>query len=225
MARYIADRVLDTELAAWLWLLIEAGASTIVCAGPSGAGKSTLLTSLLGFLDTRREPYFVRGRYEQFGSPAPLDACALLINEISPHLPVYLWGPGLGRAHELARQGAQLMATAHADTSGELIDQLAAFPNDLLETDLACWDLAIFLDAWIEERTIRREVRTVESLLVDADGRLAIERLAARSGRRAPLVLSNEALRRLVARLGLEPIGIEQVVARRAELLHAELTD
>ncbi|HYM84428.1 MAG TPA: hypothetical protein VEY67_09785, partial [Candidatus Dormibacteraeota bacterium] len=46
----ISQRVLDVELAALLWLLVEARVPIVVAAGPSGAGKTTLLTALLAFL-------------------------------------------------------------------------------------------------------------------------------------------------------------------------------
>jgi hypothetical protein len=222
IARYIADGVLGAELAAWLWLAIEAGASTIVCAGPSGAGKSTLLTSLLAFLTPARELHFVRGRYDRFDAIERSDELrhTLLINEISSHLPNYLWGPALAEAHALARRGTQLMATAHADTPEELVYQLSGFPNDLVETDLACWDLVVFLDAWIEHRAVFREVRQISTFAIDSDDRLAVQPLALRTQRRAPLLIDRDALRQLAARLARDA-SIEHEIARRGALLRA----
>jgi hypothetical protein len=220
IARYIADGALDAESAAWLWLAIEAGASTIVCAGPSGAGKTTLLTSLLAFLHPGRAPYVVHGRYERFERIRPDNAAhhALLINEISSHLPGYLWGPALAKAHELARSGAQLLATAHADEVSELVAQLLSMPNDLAMTDLDCWTCVIFLDAWIEQRVVHREVRAVETLLIDEAGRLTAESLSIRAHRRGPPALDRAAWRRLAARLGFLD-RLDQELPRRAALL------
>jgi hypothetical protein len=222
IARYIVDGALGAELAAWLWLAIEAGASTIVCARPSGAGKSTLLTSLLAFLGPARELHFVRGRYDRFDAIAHGEEPrhALLINEISSHLPIYLWGLALVEAHALARRGAQLMATAHADTPEELMYQLSEFQNELSEPDLACWKLVIFLDAWIERRAIVREVRRICTFAIDDGGRLAVQALAERPQRRAPLLLDRDALLELTKRLA-PGCPIETEIARRAALLRS----
>lgn len=57
----VRDRVLDAELAALLWLLIEGRVPIVVAAGPSGAGKSTLLAALLAFLPADADVRFVLG--------------------------------------------------------------------------------------------------------------------------------------------------------------------
>jgi energy-coupling factor transporter ATP-binding protein EcfA2 len=215
---YVADGTIDPELGAWLWVLIEHGASTIVCAGPSGAGKSTLLTSLISFLLPRRNLHFVRGRYERFENIA-LPASTLLINEISSHLPIYLWGQGLVGAHQLAGQGAQLMATAHADSSGELINQLVSFPNDVPMTDLGCWDIVVFLRAWIAGKAIHREIRAIDSFHLNSGGELAIDELAIRDRRRSALRVDFDAFRRLAMRSRIDPSILDSEISQRAALL------
>lgn len=189
----IESGMLDHELSDLLKRVIEAGASVVVCAGHSGAGKTTLLTALTEFVRHDRSAFFVRGRYEQFDAVQQPAASSLLINEISDHLPLYLWGPALARAHELAAQGAQLMTTAHADSTEEFIGQLTMFPNNVPVELLACWTLLIFLDAWIENRAVRREIRLIESLVLDENGQLAVVRLAARGLRGGALGKNREA--------------------------------
>src|SRR5215204_3797038 len=90
----IEQGVLDQATSDLLARFTGMGASAIVCAGPSGAGKTTLLTSLTPFVASNRQPYFVRGSYDPLTELEQSDASrrVILINEISPHLPIYLWG-------------------------------------------------------------------------------------------------------------------------------------
>lgn len=62
----IRDGVLDAELAALLWLLVEARVPIVVAAGPSGVGKSTLLAALLDFLPDEVRRRAVHGIGEDF---------------------------------------------------------------------------------------------------------------------------------------------------------------
>ena len=122
----VGQRVLDQPSAEHLARFVGQGASTIVCALPSGAGKTTLLTALMPFVAETRKPYFVRGMFDpldQLNAVEP-NRRALLINEISPHLPIYLWGSAACRVFDFGLNGAQLLATAHAD-SPESLDVLS----------------------------------------------------------------------------------------------------
>ncbi len=58
---------LDAELAALLWLLVEARLPVVVAAGPQLAGKTTLLTALLDFLPPEIRRIQLRGFAEDFG--------------------------------------------------------------------------------------------------------------------------------------------------------------
>ena len=58
--------VLDAELAALLWLLVEGRTPLLVAAGPSGTGKTTLLEALLDFLPAGTHRRDVLGMLEQF---------------------------------------------------------------------------------------------------------------------------------------------------------------
>lgn len=208
----IANRTIDTDLAAWLWLLIEAGASTLVCAGPGGAGKTTLLTALTAFLNPARAPYVVRGAYD------PLDAIkelppaetVLLVNEISGHLPIYLWGAGARRVFDAAGNGAQLLATAHATTVDEAIRDLTGPPVHASGDDLQRWDLVLFLDASWRGGQIERRVADVVSLSLGA-------RLMSRTT--GGLQPDPVPVQRLARRLGRPGGTIEQEVERRRTAL------
>src|SRR5262245_28755713 len=103
----VAAGSLSRELAVVLKTLVERRASIVVAAGPSGAGKTTFLSALLDHLPEATTRIYVRGCYEPFDflretNPA---SSALLVNEISPHLPIYLWGPGVRQTFEAAKSG------------------------------------------------------------------------------------------------------------------------
>ena len=166
LADLIKDGLLPLDLAAMLWGLIERGASVIVAAGPSGAGKTTLLTALLEFLPRSKGRFAARGMYETFLTLAAADpaATAILVNEISPHLPMYLWGPPVRRLFELGRSGFQFFATVHAETVEEFVYCLSAHPLKIAPRDLGTVDLLIFLKTWREGANVRREIDRVTAL-------------------------------------------------------------
>ncbi|MFM9105969.1 MAG: hypothetical protein ACKOWF_04645, partial [Chloroflexota bacterium] len=95
-----------------------AGASVAAVAVPGGAGKTTLLSALAAALPPERLPVHLRGSYEDFAAfadpTATPETMAVLVNELSDHLPVYLWGDGLARLARLRAAGFQVLATAHA---------------------------------------------------------------------------------------------------------------
>lgn len=166
----IANRTLSIDLAAWLWLLIEAGASTLVCAGPGGAGKTTLLTAITPFIAPSRTPYVVRGAYDPLEAIAgrPASNTALLVNEISAHLPIYVWGPAARRVFDAGQAGAQVLATAHATSVEDIIRELSAPPISAGADDLRLWDLILFIEAWWQDDHVERRVRDAVSLSLNA---------------------------------------------------------
>lgn len=170
---------LSTRLAALFWLGLERGASIMVAADPPSSGKTTTLTALLAFLPPETEVYFTRGLGEGFQLPAtsPEHPTYLLINEISDHLPVYLWGRYVQRAFELLGEGYSLASTMHADTTEEVIEQLReenGVPEELISRLTFVVPLAL---ARGPDGVLRR-VREV-ALLSGHDGTLRRTRLAA----------------------------------------------
>jgi len=124
--RLIAAGNLDVPVAAILWALMHRRSSVILAAMPRLAGKSTLLTAMLDFLPPGVRRIYLRGTYEDFDfleSSQPESSC-LLVNELSDHLPHYLWGAGALQALNLLSKGYSLAATMHAESPQHLVSQL-----------------------------------------------------------------------------------------------------
>lgn len=128
MAQIIALNSVDVETAALVWLLLEQGASLTV-AGPTdpqpGVGKTTTLNALLQFLPEGTALAYMSGMYENFAftrspdiNPATTYA---LCNEVSDHLPIYMWGRIARRYLTLPAQGYHVATSVHADTIDDVI--------------------------------------------------------------------------------------------------------
>jgi energy-coupling factor transporter ATP-binding protein EcfA2 len=169
----LRDETIDSWTAANLWARLARRHSLVVVAGASGMGKTTLLTALLAFLrpDTRR--VYVRGCFESFGflSDPTMNPheTALLINEISPHLPVYLWGPAVERTLEAAQRGFQLLATAHADSVLDFVGALTGSPLHIPAAETAALELVVVLARDVDKPS-GRHVRGIWRLEPSRDG-------------------------------------------------------
>src|SRR2546421_10013839 len=128
MAQIIAMGSVDVETAALVWLLLEQRASLTV-AGPTdpqpGIGKTTTLNALLQFLPEGTALAYMSGMYENFAftripniDPATTYA---LCNEVSNHLPIYMWGRVARRYLTLPAQGYHIATSIHADTIDDVI--------------------------------------------------------------------------------------------------------
>jgi len=128
MAQIIALHSVDVETVGLIWLLLEHGASLTV-AGPTdpqpGVGKTTTLNALLQFLPEGTSLAYMSGMYENFAftrlpevDPATTYA---LCNEVSDHLPIYMWGHIARRYLSLASQGYHVATSVHADTINDVI--------------------------------------------------------------------------------------------------------
>jgi hypothetical protein len=205
----IEQGVFDRATSDLLATFIALGASVIVCAGPSGAGKTTLLTSLMPFVAPARHPFFVRGSYDPLTELDQADSSrqVILINEISPHLPIYLWGPNARRVFDAGQRGTQLLATAHAENAESLIHQLMSHPTNATIDHLKLWDLVIFLSAWRTPSGIHREIRSIVSLSGEVDQGIRVDQLAGRSSDGESLVWNESSLTAFVVRLEARSIG------------------
>ncbi|GCE11659.1 hypothetical protein [Tengunoibacter tsumagoiensis] len=135
MAQIISLQSVDPETVALIWLLLEHGASLTV-AGPTdpqpGVGKTTTLNALLQFLPEGASIAYMSGMYENFAftrlpdiEPARTYA---LCNEVSDHLPIYMWGRIARRYLSLPGQGYHVATSVHADT---IADVLSMYQYDL----------------------------------------------------------------------------------------------
>jgi hypothetical protein len=127
-AQIIALDSVDAKTVAMVWFLLENGASLTV-AGPTdpqpGIGKTTTLNALLQFLPEGTALAYMSGMYEDFAftqlpdiDPASTYA---LCNEVSDHLPIYMWGRVARRYLILPSSGYHIATSVHADTIDDVI--------------------------------------------------------------------------------------------------------
>jgi hypothetical protein len=153
----IASGTLDAELAAQLWLLIEARVPIVVAAEAQWVGKSTMLTALLDFLPANVLVAELAGEDETFewlpqaselgwpgtahrpsdADPVRPDTTVLLVHELSDHLPAYTWGQAARIAVRAASIGYGLAATIHADSLEDVFDVLREPPVRLADDELS----------------------------------------------------------------------------------------
>ena len=110
---------LDARTAALAWLTLERHGSVLIAALPQRAGKTTLLGALLDLLPPSQARVHLAGGAETFaflGTTEP-KRTLLVANELSSHLPVYLWGAQAIRAFEAVAGGYAIAGTLHADSA------------------------------------------------------------------------------------------------------------
>ncbi len=142
ITQLLAAGNLDERTAALCWLALASHGSMLIAAEEPHSGKTTTLTALLDLLPRDARWIFVRGWAETFDYLHQTDPARtlLLANELSSHLPVYLWGPKAVETFRTLRRGYALAATLHADSAEEavaqLTDELGVDPADLARIDL-----------------------------------------------------------------------------------------
>jgi len=144
----IQGGVLDAELAALAWVLLEARLPLIVAGLAQGAGKTTVFEVLLDFLPSTVRRIDLAGADEDFAwlpeaealawraaedpdlrraAPAiPVSAASsyLVAAELSAHLPLYTWGAAARTLVRAASIGYGIGATVHADRLEDVHDEL-----------------------------------------------------------------------------------------------------
>ena len=175
----IADGILDGELAALAWLLVEARLPVVVGALAQGVGKTTLLEALLDFLPASVRRFDLAGAAEDFAwlpdaaalgwptvGPTTVStprvgptSAYLVAAELSEHLPIYTWGAAARTLVRAASIGYGIGATIHADRLEDVHDELRAGPVGLTDDELSYLGLVLIVRAWREpDRTVVRRV-------------------------------------------------------------------
>jgi hypothetical protein len=140
--------VLDAELAALAWVLLEARLPLIVAGLARGAGKTTVFEALLDFLPVTARRVDLAGADEDFAwlpeagtlgwraadapdgdrpaaaIPVTPAASYLVAAELSAHLPLYTWGAAARTLVRAASIGYGIGATIHADRLEDVHDEL-----------------------------------------------------------------------------------------------------
>lgn len=135
LAQIAAMGCVDAQTVALIWLLMEHGASLTV-AGPTdpqpGVGKTTTLNALLQFVPDDSALAYMSGMYEDFAFTQLPDIepehTYALCNEVSDHLPIYMWGRVARRYLNLTADGYHIATSVHADT---IDDVLYMYQHDL----------------------------------------------------------------------------------------------
>ena len=140
----IGTPAIDARLMATLWAVVERRRGVMLSSEAPQAGKTTLLSALVDFLPADTTGIFVRGWWEEYDwlDEIPAGTGFLLINEMSDHLPIYVWGRAARGALMLAGKGWGIGATMHADS---LPEALVALRTHLGATDADLAGLTIYL--------------------------------------------------------------------------------
>ena len=183
----IGTPAIDSRLMATLWAVVSRRRSVMLSSEAPQAGKTTTLSALVDFLPDDTTGIFVRGWWEEYDWLDEIEPGTgyLLINEMSDHLPIYVWGRAARGALVLAGKGWGLGATMHADSLPEALDSLR---TSLGATDADLAGLTIYLQyaAYATPSGMYRRVEEAWHLRLDADGALAPVRLGAIEGDRSP---------------------------------------
>ena len=163
----IATGVLDADLAALAWILVEAQLPLIVAGLHQGTGKTTVLEALLDFLPPATRRIDLAGEAEDFGWLPEAEALGwtrggprvpaaipvgpagtlLVAAEISEHLPIYTWGRAARTLVRAASIGYGIAATLHADRLEEVHALLRGRPIGLTDDELTYLGLIVIVRA------------------------------------------------------------------------------
>ncbi len=183
----IGTPAFDSRLMATLWAVVSRRRSVMLSSEAPQAGKTTALSALVDFLPDDTTGIFVRGWWEEYDWLDEIEPGTgyLLINEMSDHLPIYVWGRAARGALMLAGKGWGLGGTMHADSLPEALDSLR---SSLGATDEDLAGLTIYLQysAYLTPAGMYRRVEEAWHLRLDEDGALAPVRLGAIEGGRSP---------------------------------------
>ena len=183
----IGTPTIDSRLMATLWAVVHRRRSVMLASEAPQAGKTTLLSALVDFLPDDTTGIFIRGWWEEFSwlDEIPAGTGYLLINEMSDHLPIYVWGRAARGSLILAGKGWGLGGTMHADSLPEALDDLR---TSLGAEDAELAGVTIYLQysAYATPTGMYRRIEEAWHLRLDESGALAPVRLGAIEGNRSP---------------------------------------
>jgi hypothetical protein len=231
LVQLVDNHSLSASVAALLFLAMEHRSSIVVATQPRLAGKTTMLTALLPFLRPEVRKIYLHGSFEDYEflpGVAP-DASYLLVNELSDHLPYYLWGRPAQRLFQLLPLGFAMGATMHADTPEE-VAELLRYGLGITETTVGQITLVINLELMLGQRgyeDARRRVGKVSVYFSGRRGRLGSMPLAVWDSRSdsCEVLLNADAVELLGGRLGMTPEQVKEALAQRERLLLQWLQD
>ncbi len=125
----VAHGSVDAHTVATLWLLLDKRASYMI-AGPTdptpGVGKTTTLNALLPLYPAGTGLVYTLGMYEDFAfrGDVPPGETTVLANEVSDHLPIYMWGAKARTFLHLPAEGYTIATSCHADTLADVLGML-----------------------------------------------------------------------------------------------------
>lgn len=177
----------DARLMATLWAVVARRRGVMLASEAPQAGKTTTLSALVDFLPDDTIGVFLRGWGQDMSWTDEVgpERGFLLVNEMSDHLPIYVWGPNASGALRLAGAGYGFGGTMHADSLDEALDCLR---SELGATDPDLAGLTVYLQysAYQTPVGMYRRVEEAWHLRADASGNLAPVRLASLEGGRSP---------------------------------------
>ncbi len=183
----ISTPTIDSRLMATLWAVVCRRRSVMLSSEAPQAGKTTALSALVDFLPQDTTGIFVRGWGEEYEwlDEIPAGTGYLLINEMSDHLPIYVWGRAARGALVLAGKGWGMGATMHADSLPEALDALRTQLGST-DADLAGMTIYLQYSAYMTPAGMYRRIEEAWHLRLDEAGSLAPIRLGAIEGDRSP---------------------------------------
>jgi hypothetical protein len=240
----VASGSMDARLMATLWSVVARRRGVMLASEAPQAGKTTTLSALVDFLPDETVGIFLRGWAQDMSWTDEVgpERGYLLVNELSDHLPIYVWGPNAREALRLAGAGYGLGATMHADSLHEALELLRGELR-AADADLAGMTLYLQYSAYRTPTGMYRRVEEAWHLRTDATGRLAPVRLAELDGGRSPsltgaqrlpvpptlssdggrshrsLVHDPEAYAALATSLGVTAEALEREIAERSAFL------
>jgi hypothetical protein len=203
---------LSPAAAATLSWVIEQGASVFVTAGPPGAGKSTVANALLEFLPEDAHMYVTSGGWDRLDVPTAPGPVYLLVNELSAHLPVYLFGSAARRAFDLLHTGMRMLGTLHARSAAEAVREMC-FEAHLTRAEIVTtFVFAVISAGWSGREVVRR---VVELGFLTPGSELTVLSALGPDG----LILEPLGVRALAAWSGLRVEAVQWAIASRARRL------